>query len=265
METTKNLPIIEIAMAVSVIMAVAFLNIPAQTQAFSRADIRFLENVENRIFDLTNKERAKHGLDALKKENTLRTIAREHSSDMFVRDFRDHVNPDGLAPWDRVAISHRTMIGLVSENIYEYWGTGFDDEKRMAENAVEWWMNSPPHRKNILNPESTHLGVGTALRENRVLSTQKFSRVYAYTISPVPEKIRKGAPLNPRAEPFSRKNKKPEMFELLSLDRKKVAGPFKIENGKADAPPGTYIIQYWFPAESGRYTLIRGQRIQITG
>ncbi|HET9257949.1 MAG TPA: CAP domain-containing protein [Pseudonocardiaceae bacterium] len=44
----------------------------------------------------------------------------------------------------------------IGENAYVGWGPG----KATARAAVDWWMHSPGHRTNILNPKFTDMGAG---------------------------------------------------------------------------------------------------------
>ncbi|MDN3024343.1 CAP domain-containing protein [Streptomyces sp. S.PB5] len=105
------------------------------------------------VVDLTNGERARHGLPPLAVDPHLTTAAQAHSADMIARSFYSHTSPDGSRPWDRAAAAgaRRRSIG---ENI----ACG----QRSAAEVVEGWMNSPGHRANILKPDFTHIGIGFA-------------------------------------------------------------------------------------------------------
>lgn len=84
-------------------------------------------------------------------ESQLRCAARLHSQDMAVRDFFDHTNPDGLDPWARVDLTDYSG-NASGENIAQ----GYPDPAAV----MEGWMNSPGHCSNIMNPDTTELGVG---------------------------------------------------------------------------------------------------------
>jgi uncharacterized protein YkwD len=47
---------------------------------------------------------------------------------------------------------------------------------RSAEAVVRGWMNSPGHRRNILNCDARSMGVGVAVRNNEPFWTQDFGR-----------------------------------------------------------------------------------------
>jgi uncharacterized protein YkwD/stress response protein SCP2 len=100
---------------------------------------------------LTNQQRQLNGLPPLAPEPLLGRAAAAHSADMAARQFFDHRNPDGLQVADRVtALGYR--FATVAENI----AAG----QRTPTEVVTGWMNSPGHRRNILLPEITQIGVG---------------------------------------------------------------------------------------------------------
>ncbi|WP_272459497.1 CAP domain-containing protein [Polyangium jinanense] len=94
---------------------------------------------------------------ALALHPSLRAAARAHSLDMSTRNYFDHVTPEGRTVEQRAqaaGFSHPTMMG---ENI----GSG----RPTAAGAVEQWMASTQHCKNIMNPKFRHIGVGYATRQ----------------------------------------------------------------------------------------------------
>ena len=54
------------------------------------------------VLDLTNAERAAHGLSPVVLDETASWAAYGHAWDMDLRNFFDHVNPDGEGPSDRL-------------------------------------------------------------------------------------------------------------------------------------------------------------------
>jgi uncharacterized protein YkwD len=55
------------------------------------------------LFDGINQQRVNAGLSPLILDDTATQVAFDHSADMQTRFFFDHVNPDGLTPFDRMA------------------------------------------------------------------------------------------------------------------------------------------------------------------
>jgi uncharacterized protein YkwD len=117
------------------------------------------EAMEDTVHALINEQRTGNGLAPLVHDEAIRAVARAHSQDMVARDFFDHVNPDGLDPFDRLAMDFITY-SAAGENIA--WNRGYSDPAAVA---VEGWMNSSGHRANILNGTYTHTGVGVARSE----------------------------------------------------------------------------------------------------
>lgn len=110
-----------------------------------------LNQFEQQVVELTNQERAKHGLAPLQADLELSRVAREKSRDLAVNNYFDHNSPTYGSPFDMMrayGISYRTA----GENIAK--------GQRSPQEVVNAWMNSPGHRANILNGNFTHIGVG---------------------------------------------------------------------------------------------------------
>ena len=110
------------------------------------------ENLDfvNRVIELTNVERSKLGLPALKVNPNLDTAAQNHSRNMADQDFFSHTGKDGSSPTNRVqSIGYN---GVAGENIAAGSAT--------PEDVLAQWMNSPGHRANILNADYQEIGVG---------------------------------------------------------------------------------------------------------
>ena len=86
----------------------------------------------------------------------LQRAAELHSLDMAARDFFEHRNPDGVHPDARIVRQGYPPI-LVGENLA--WG---ETEKSTPAAIVELWMQSPGHRRNILEPGYREIGIGMA-------------------------------------------------------------------------------------------------------
>lgn len=108
-------------------------------------------SAEGQVLALVNAERAAAGCGAVSADGGLASVARTHSEDMRDRGYFDHVNLEGLDPFDR---ADRAGVSARAENIA--WG------QQDAAEVMDSWMNSPGHRANILNCSLTRLGVGVA-------------------------------------------------------------------------------------------------------
>lgn len=107
---------------------------------------------ERQIHDITNVIRFRYKLPLLKLNETAAKVARSHSDDMENNQFFDHVSATtGLNPFQRLQQAG-VKYQLAGENI----AAGYPDSIE----AVENWMNSLGHRKNILEKGFTELGAG---------------------------------------------------------------------------------------------------------
>ena len=111
-------------------------------------------DIVNEVVAATNAERRKHGLAPLTVDPRLAAVPHDHSADMVGRAFFSHENPDGAQVWDR-AVAAGYRYRKVAENI----AAG----QRTAAEVVTGWMNSPGHRRNILDGDLTQIGVGHVL------------------------------------------------------------------------------------------------------
>lgn len=118
---------------------------------YIKSDISSTENWGREVLDLVNAERAEYDLEPLKWDNTLAKLAEDYCLDMINRDFFSHNTPDGKTLFDRMA-ENNIKYSVAGENIA--YGQSSPEE------VVKQWLNSPGHRKNILNPYFKYLGVG---------------------------------------------------------------------------------------------------------
>jgi uncharacterized protein YkwD len=107
---------------------------------------------QQELLRLTNAERTKRGLAALRLSPTLSSAAQRHAQDMIQRRYFDHTSPDGSQPRDRARAAGYQQANYVGENI----AAGQDN----AEAVVAGWMDSQGHRRNILNKNFKEIGFG---------------------------------------------------------------------------------------------------------
>jgi uncharacterized protein YkwD len=122
--------------------------IPEKRKAEAPSEVSFQEQA---LLDSINQAREEHGLRALETDAGLMNVAREWAL---------HLAPT-------YSIFHRTtadlgaqraqcQLGLISENLFASTGP-FE-----AGEVVVGWLNSPPHRKALLDASTTLQGVGLA-------------------------------------------------------------------------------------------------------
>ncbi|MFD6442777.1 CAP domain-containing protein [Peribacillus sp. NPDC060186] len=110
-----------------------------------------LSAFEQQVVKLTNAERAKQGLAALKIDTELSKVARLKSQDMKDKNYFDHNSPTYGSPFDMMK-----KFGIS----YTSAGENIAQGQKTPEEVVEAWMNSQGHRENIMNSSFTHIGVG---------------------------------------------------------------------------------------------------------
>jgi uncharacterized protein YkwD len=111
---------------------------------------------ERRVFELTNAERRRHHLQGLRWNDDLAGEARRHSVRMMQARFFSHEDPERGPLPRRLARSGFYFRGA-AENLN--YSRGYQDP---AAAAVQGWMESPGHRKNLLDPDYTQIGIGVA-------------------------------------------------------------------------------------------------------
>ncbi|MEH7378901.1 CAP domain-containing protein [Bacillus sp. JJ1533] len=110
-----------------------------------------LSQFEQEVVTLTNKERAKYGLQPLKIDLKLSEVARTKSSDMKKNGYFSHTSPTYGSPFDMMK-----QFGVQ----YRAAGENIAKGQPSPQEVVNAWMNSDGHRKNILSSNFTHIGVG---------------------------------------------------------------------------------------------------------
>jgi len=113
--------------------------------------------MEGSITCLINDERTSHGLQPVTENANLRQAAMSHSSEMISQSYFEHTSPAGVTFMDRIE-STGYMRGARSWTVGEnlVWGNG---PLSTPQALVTAWMNSPPHRENLLRPSFRELGV----------------------------------------------------------------------------------------------------------
>ncbi|MFA4904595.1 MAG: CAP domain-containing protein [Desulfobaccales bacterium] len=136
--------------------------------------VKYLEKVEDLVFELTNQHRRAKSVAPLSKDDELRDVARAYSNDMLVRRFFDHTTPDGVPYHRRISSNYRHWVRSIGENIWSAWGYKTSNASSLAKEIVDDWLSSPGHRAILLDPDFTHLGVGVSARNGTILATQEF-------------------------------------------------------------------------------------------
>ncbi|WP_052302380.1 CAP domain-containing protein [Bacillus sp. SG-1] len=112
-----------------------------------------MDEYVQQVIDLTNGERKKNGLPALKPHAELSNVARIKSEDMVNKNYFSHTSPTYGSPFEMME-----NFGIDYSTAAENIAAG----QESPQEVVKAWMDSPGHRKNIMNQQVTHIGVGYA-------------------------------------------------------------------------------------------------------
>ena len=108
-------------------------------------------SLQKNLLELTNKERAVAGVGALTANTLLDQSAKAKCADMVTNNYWSHVDLTGQEPWHFI-----DATGYNKEAAGENLAYGFTSDSAV----VQGWMNSPAHRKTLLDPIYTDVGFG---------------------------------------------------------------------------------------------------------
>lgn len=182
-----------------------------------------IRQFEHEIWRLTNVERLNEGLPPLLYDDGLADLARLHSKHMLNYGFFAHKDHLGDMVSDRkIKYYPQLIVSSIGENLARF----FDPKKTYTpQELVTGWMNSPEHRKNMLDKDYTHLGVGVVNYGDRLIATQNFATPLVKLISR-------------QAKCYNRKQKAVLRFEYMSSRPREELG-----------------CVLWFPDKEYRYKI----------
>jgi uncharacterized protein YkwD len=113
--------------------------------------------VQQSVLSLVNAERAEHGCPELVLDDRLIEVARDHAAEMAGHGYFAHTSLDGDDAGERVQDVGYDWRGY-AENI----ARGQDNPRAV----VDDWMDSRPHRENILDCDLREVGLGLAFDDD---------------------------------------------------------------------------------------------------
>jgi uncharacterized protein YkwD len=167
------------------------------------------------VFHETNRRRSKEKLPALRHHVELRDAARMQAKIMAERGSISHVNPK--LPEKKTMEDRFRLAGLqpafAAENVATAFGLKYEEGEQVyvreengkkrfsrepdgppiemhtyvsfAEALLNSWMNSPPHRKNIVSPEPEYLGTNCQPKTSDIGMPMFYCAQEFYTPLPV--------------------------------------------------------------------------------
>jgi uncharacterized protein YkwD len=102
------------------------------------------------LLSATNRDREQNNTADLTVNTELSQAAQSKALDMVAGNYWSHDTPDGATPWSFIEKS-----GYSYSKAGENLAYGFSD----ATTAMNAWMHSPEHRKNLLDPGYSEVGL----------------------------------------------------------------------------------------------------------
>ncbi len=133
--------------------------------------------VSKSIFKTINLQRTNKGLQPLDADASLGLVAGSYAGDMLSGDFFGHFAPDGRDLQARLEEANVTQFSEVAENLWTAEGEITWQYEETVRRAVLDWLNSKEgHREAMLDPKLRLAGVGTAIRDERIVVAMLFGR-----------------------------------------------------------------------------------------
>lgn len=117
-----------------------------------------MAGAERSAFDLINRKREENGLGRLTWSEEIAAIARLHSQNMAEFRFFSHRGLDSKMVSDRADAQGTRKWRSIGENIA--FNRGYKDP---IEKAVQLWLDSPEHRRNMMDSNWKESAVGVAV------------------------------------------------------------------------------------------------------
>ncbi len=132
--------------------------VPVKSSAVEASVIVNTVSLERTAFEQLNQKRIENGLQALTWNDQLATIARLHSQNMAKFNFFSHRGLDDKMVSDRADDLGLSKWRAIGENIA--FNRGYEDP---IGKAVQLWLDSTSHRRNLLDSNWKETAVGIAV------------------------------------------------------------------------------------------------------
>jgi uncharacterized protein YkwD len=120
---------------------------------------------ETQLLEAANRDRASAGLRPLQWDMSLAAAARQHAQRMAQANTLSHQFP-GEPPLQQRATQAGARFSMIAENVAE---------APSAAHLHQQWMNSPPHRANLLDPELNAVGIAVVQSGGTLFAVEDFS------------------------------------------------------------------------------------------
>jgi uncharacterized protein YkwD len=132
------------------------LAVPAAGSARGQGSVSTAATLQAALVDKVNALRAAHGLSTLRVVTSLRSAATFHSTEMAKVGYFSHNSANGASFAKRIA-------GFYTPSRYRRWAVGenllWGSPDVGSAQAMKLWLNSAPHRQNLLDPRWRDIGL----------------------------------------------------------------------------------------------------------
>lgn len=170
------------------------VGLPLPLSSFSKATPADITQLELVVVDLINEDRRKAGLGLVIWDETAAQSARQHVLEEANSGYISHWGVDGEKPQHRYTLAGGLDAVDENESVTLWLEGGFHGVSKdqlktiVAEHQSAMVNEQPPndgHRKNILDPHHTGVGVALAVGKYGVAMAQEFTNNYS-VITPPP-------------------------------------------------------------------------------
>src|SRR5262245_37977984 len=155
------------------------------------------DHLRENLLQLINEEREVEKLAQVELDDLATKVATGHAEDMASGEFASHWGRDGLKPYQRYSFAggyHATQENISAAD--STWSTKLEDLKQDTSYLhVRLYQETPPndgHRKAILGPQQTHVGIGLAVDKLRLRMVELFVAKHI-ELKPVSQLAKPGA------------------------------------------------------------------------
>lgn len=171
--------------------AVAQAQTTVQRRKFNDED---LPAAREQLLNLINTDRAKAGLSQLVLDDLANKVATEHAQDMANGQFLSHWGSDGRKPYHRFALAGGSDAvqenASAATNIQSLAPEGvFEDLRDMHASMMAEVPPRDGHRKTILDPFHTHVGIGLGFNGYNLRLDELFLARYV-RLDPIPREAK---------------------------------------------------------------------------
>lgn len=136
-----------------------------------------LKSYENECIELINEIRKENKLNEVVFDKKAKELSDFKTKDMLTNNYIDHKSMDGKYI-DNIADDNNIEYEVICENLYSMILNKNDMASNLditnSNDIIEQLMQSPSHKKNILNPNVDKIGITVYRYNNQIISTQIF-------------------------------------------------------------------------------------------